>query len=127
MNNVLNITIGDMIKAAAKALGTTAAAPAPQPVAAPQPAPIQHGWCIVVLDRGWVYVGDVEERGGEFMITNASNIRCWGTGEGKERGLGRLAKSGPAEDTKLDAVSTYVLAPKHAVISLIGCNESAWQ
>jgi len=54
---------------------------------------------IVVLNRGWVVVGDYSEKGDECTLANASVIRVWGT----TKGLGELAESGPTSSTKLDA------------------------
>jgi hypothetical protein len=71
---------------------------------------------IVVLDRGFVYVGKVADEGDNIKISKARNIRRWGT----TRGLGELAIGGPTKDTTLDDVGT-VLAPKRAVIHLIEC------
>ena len=77
---------------------------------------------IVVLDRGFVYVGNVEHDGEWCVITNAKNIRVWGT----TKGLGELALNGPLKSTKLDTVGT-VRAPAKAVISLIDTEESKWK
>jgi hypothetical protein len=78
---------------------------------------------IVVLDRGFVYVGRVDPQveGDMLVIRNARNIRVWGT----TRGLGELALEGPKPDTKLDAVGT-VRAPMRAVISVIDAEQSKW-
>ncbi|QMU98760.1 hypothetical protein FVO59_12840 [Microbacterium esteraromaticum] len=59
------------------------------------------GWKIVVLQRGWVVVGDVTVEGGELVIRDASVIRYWGT----TKGLGELV-DGPTEKTKLDPAGT---------------------
>ena len=63
---------------------------------APAPTP----WKIVVLQRGWVFVGryllDPETQ--IVTLTDSRNIRVWGT----TRGLGELAQSGPTASTKLD-------------------------
>ena len=80
------------------------------------------GFSIVVLDRGFVYVGDVEHDGEWCVIKNARNIRLWGT----TNGLGELAQCGPTKDTKLDMVGT-VRAPAKAVISLIDTDSSKWK
>ena len=48
------------------------------------------GFAIVVLDRGFVYVGDVQISDNWCVVSNAKNIRCWGT----SRGLGELALNG---------------------------------
>jgi hypothetical protein len=76
---------------------------------------------IVVLDRGFVYVGNVEETDNFVVITNASNIRIWGT----SKGLGELV-NGPLSNTKLDKVGT-VRAPNRALISLIDVDQSKWK
>jgi hypothetical protein len=79
------------------------------------PAKQNIGQNIVVLDRGFVYVGDVEIDGDFAVITNAKNIRYWGT----KKGLGELT-SGPLLETKLDAIGT-VQAPMRAVIHFVPC------
>jgi hypothetical protein len=76
------------------------------------------GFAIVVLDRGFVYVGDVTCDDQWCVIKNAKNIRVWGT----TKGLGELV-SGPTSKTVLDDVGT-VRAPMRAVISLI---DAKWQ
>ena len=82
---------------------------------------VLKGFCIVVLDRGFVYVGNVEHSKDWCVIHNSRNIRQWGT----TKGLGELALGGPTKDTKLDVVGT-VRAPARAVISLIDSEESRW-
>ena len=71
---------------------------------------------IVVLDRGFVYVGKVADEGENLRITNCRNIRRWGT----TKGLGELV-NGPTDDTVLDTVGE-VIAPKRAVIHHIVCS-----
>ena len=68
---------------------------------------------IVVLDRGFVYVGDVTMDKEFVTIEEAKNIRVWGT----TKGLGEL-RSGPTSKTILDDVGV-VRAPMRAVICLI--------
>ena len=84
---------------------------------APVPVPIVPtiNTRIVVLDRGFVYVGVPHEEGDNLVIENARNIRYWGT----TKGLGELI-SGPTASTKLDVVGT-VIAPKRALIHQIVC------
>ena len=82
-----------------------------------QPGPLQ----IVVLDRGFVYVGQVRQDGDFLVIESAKNVRRWGT----SRGLGQLASEGPLPNTKLDQVPT-VRAPLRACIHLIDCDASKW-
>ena len=85
-------------------------------------ASVDHGLCIAVLDRGFVYVGNVTTDDKFVTITNAQNIRKWGTA----KGLGQLAIEGPQPDTKLDdanVVKTLVGELKHMII----CKEASWR
>ena len=76
---------------------------------------------IVVLDRGFIYVGRVDLSDENFcVITQAKNIRQWGT----TKGLGELV-NGPLSGTKLDQVGT-VRAPMRAVISMIDVVTTKW-
>jgi len=63
---------------------------------------VTKGFAIVVLDRGFVYVGEVSIDDEWCVIENARNIRYWGT----KNGLGGLALNGPTSDTKLDKCGT---------------------
>ena len=82
---------------------------------------VMSGYAVVVLDRGFVYVGDVCHDGEWCVIRNAKNIRVWGTTEG----LGQLTLKGPTPTTKLDSVGT-VRAPARAVISLLDTEKTLW-
>lgn len=73
------------------------------------------GQNIVVLDRGFVYVGEVTIEGDFLRVTGAKNIRYWGT----KNGLGEL-RNGRLPETKLDEVGE-VLAPMRALIHLVPC------
>ena len=84
--------------------------------------PIEHGLKIVVLDRGFVYIGITVTDGEWVYITNAHNIRRWGT----TKGLGQLALSGPTANTELDAVGS-IKAPFHALQHLIAVTADAWK
>ena len=96
---------------------------------AAQIAPLLHGQVngrdfglqIVVLDKGFVYIGNVTIADGWLHIANAWNIRYWGT----EKGLGELV-NGPTAKTKLDHVGN-VVAPSHALIHLIAVEADKWQ
>jgi hypothetical protein len=77
---------------------------------------------IVVLERGFVYVGQIETIATGIIIHNAQNIRYWGT----KNGLGELALCGKQSATKIDNVGR-VRVPIHAVIHLIDCDESKWK
>lgn len=83
---------------------------------------VLSGFAIVVMDRGFVYVGDVQVEDGCCVIENARNIRFWGTTEG----LGELALNGPTEKTKLDPVGT-VRASTRAIVHTIDTEPEKWQ
>lgn len=70
---------------------------------------------LVVLDRGFVYVGKPTISGDMVTITDARNVRRWGT----TKGLGQLV-DGPTDITELDDVGV-VTAPMRAVIHMIQC------
>ena len=76
---------------------------------------------IVVADRGFVYVGNVEMTADFVILRNAKNIRIWGT----TKGLGELVP-GPTSKTQLDKVGT-VRIPNRAVISIIDVEQSKWK
>ena len=82
---------------------------------------VLQGLAIVVLDRGFVYIGKATIEGDWCVIENAKNIRVWGT----TKGLGELV-SGPTSTTKLDQVGT-VRAPMRAVISVIDVDSAKWK
>lgn len=73
------------------------------------------GTQIVVADRGFVYVGKTVVEGDFVRVTNARNIRIWGT----TKGLGELV-GGPTSSTRLDEVGE-VLLPLKAVIHFVKC------
>ena len=77
---------------------------------------------IVVADRGFVYIGHVDESDPAFVkMTGAQNIRIWGT----TKGLGELVK-GPTISTRIDFVGTLRI-PARAVITIIDVEQSAWK
>ena len=86
-----------------------------------QETKVLSGFAIVVADRGFVYVGDVNIVSDWCNVTNARNIRQWGT----ERGLGQLALEGPTPKSVLDAIGT-VRIPMRAVISVIDTEAAKW-
>lgn len=76
---------------------------------------------IAVLQAGFVYVGNVVINNGWCTITNAKNIRRWGTTDG----LGQLV-NGPLSETVLDKVGC-VRVPMHALIHLIDVDTQKWE
>lgn len=86
--------------------------------AASQPDNFGSKHKIVVCQRGFVYAGDVSRVGDYLVISNAVNIRRWGT----SRGLGELAAKGNQSETKADECGT-VRVHQLAVVALIDCSE----
>jgi hypothetical protein len=80
------------------------------------PASRDLGTQIVVVDRGFVYVGKVSLQGDFAVISNARNLRKWGT----SLGLGELV-GGPTKETVLDQAGE-VSVPMRAVIHFIKCS-----
>jgi hypothetical protein len=76
---------------------------------------------IVIAQRGWVFVGDVERSGDDVTISAAQCIRRWGT----TKGLGELAKNGPQQSTVLDPMGTVRLHAL-AIVASIDCEETQW-
>ena len=76
---------------------------------------------IVVLDRGWILVGNVSKSGDYINISDASVIRRWGT----KSGIGELAEKGPLQNTKLDPCPPCQVH-KLSVVLLMNCNEGSW-
>jgi hypothetical protein len=82
---------------------------------------VLQGAAIIVADRGFVYVGNASIDEQWCVVTNARNIRVWGT----TKGLGELV-NGPTSDTKLDQVG-IVRIPMRAVISVIEIDAAKWK
>lgn len=59
---------------------------------------------IVVVDNGFVFVGETHRKDNDLWITNAKNVRKWGT----TKGLGQL-RSGPTKDTALDDYGDVII------------------
>lgn len=77
---------------------------------------------ILVLQRGWVVVGDLtEETDAKVRLENASVIRRWGT----SKGLGELALGGPTSKTVLDPCGVVEAHPL-ALVLRMPCDESKW-
>lgn len=76
---------------------------------------------IVILHRGFVYVGRFEQDGVNCILKNAKNIRRWGT----KNGLGELASSGPLTNTVLDDCGT-VRFHEQGIINSIDCS-TKWE
>jgi len=77
---------------------------------------------VVVLQRGFVYVGRVYINGSEVRIKDASCIRNWGT----TKGLGQLVLNGPTDKTVLDPIGE-IIVHELAVVSFSPCNQVVWK
>ena len=75
---------------------------------------------IVILQRGWVYVGFYRREGDRCYLTNAQNIRRWGT----QKGLGQLI-DGPLRETALDPSGTGEYHQLTEVASIVA-NAEKW-
>ena len=76
---------------------------------------------IVVLQRGWVYVGRFEKNGDDCKLHNASCIRVWGT----TKGLQELV-NGATTTTKLDKCEGVVEFDWLTVVHTITVNQQKW-
>ena len=76
---------------------------------------------IVVLQRGWVYIGRFERNGNDCKLHNAYNIRIWGT----TKGLPELV-NGATASTKLDKCEGIVEFDWLTVVYSITVNKSKW-
>ena len=78
------------------------------------------GWQIVVVDSGFVFLGDCISDQDTLVMTNVKQLRQWGT----SRGLGQLV-DGPTAQTVMDPIPS-VIVPRPRVIFTIPVNESKW-
>lgn len=77
---------------------------------------------IVVLQRGWVYIGRFERTNNDCKLSNAYCIRVWGT----TKGLQELV-NGATSSTKLDKCEGVVEFDWLTVIHTITVKSSAWK
>lgn len=82
---------------------------------------VEYGRQIVILQRGWVFVGIMTRKGNECELIDAASIRNWGT----TKGLGEIAEGGPTSNTKLDVCPT-VRFHFLTVVGMIECSEQNW-
>lgn len=75
---------------------------------------------IVVLDRGFVYVGRVTEKDDRIEVSDAKNIIRWGT----SKHIAELYR-GPLENTRLGDSCSFI-AYRHNVIHIINVDQDAW-
>lgn len=77
---------------------------------------------IVVLDRGFVVVGNVTHDGNYVVIDNAACVVAWGT----TKGLGQLATDGPTAKTVLNP-QPRTRVHERQVVQLIDCEATKWK
>ena len=78
---------------------------------------------IVILDRGFVYIGATWIEEGKWVhVGPCKNIRVWGTKDG----LGELALNGPTSSTVLDKGGN-ICAPWHALITFMNVDQDMWR
>ncbi|MBL4864810.1 MAG: hypothetical protein JKY67_00355 [Pseudomonadales bacterium] len=77
------------------------------------------GRMIVVLDKGFIYFGDIEIVGDTIVGRNGGNIRYYSEPDG---GLARLTSHQPSEKTKIDPCKKWV-APFNLVKNAIDIQE----
>lgn len=76
---------------------------------------------IVILQRGWVFIGRWSEDGDNCSLDNAYVIRIWGT----TKGLGELALEGKQSSTKLDKAG-HVNFHRLTIVATVDCKEDLW-
>jgi hypothetical protein len=116
--NVDELTIGEAKRIAA-AVAPLVHASDPRP----ENGPRALGRHIVVLQRGWVAVGDLTVDGDQCVISDASIVRRWGT----TKGLGELAERGPLPNTSLDPAPSGIRCHVYSIVCTFPCNASAWR
>lgn len=77
---------------------------------------------IVVLQRGWVYIGKFERNGNDCKLHSAYNIRTWGT----TKGLCELV-TGATSSTKLDKCQGIVEFDWLTIIHTITVDKNSWK
>lgn len=76
---------------------------------------------IVVLQRGWIYIGRFSRNGNDCKLQNAYCIRTWGT----TKGLQELV-NGATSSTKLDKCEGVIEFDWLTVIHTISVKEEKW-
>ena len=77
---------------------------------------------IVVLQRGWIYIGRFTRKDNLCQLRNAYCIRVWGT----TKGLQELV-NGATSSTKLDKCEGIVAVDWLTVIHTITVNNESWK
>lgn len=78
---------------------------------------------IVILQCGWIMIGNFYQEDTRCELHNSYTIRRWGT----TKGLGQLAKDGATDETILDANNLPVDFHELTIIASLLCDEEAWR
>jgi hypothetical protein len=84
---------------------------------------IDCGLQIVVLDNGFIFIGEVMIGSGWGSIYNGYNVRKYGTRDG----LPQLANAGEQAETVLDKCETVLRFPVPRLLFLLECNRAKWR
>tara|TARA_R110000868_G_scaffold58435_5_gene180592 strand:+ start:2285 stop:2563 length:279 start_codon:yes stop_codon:yes gene_type:complete len=79
-----------------------------------------EGWNILVVDNGFVFVGDVVSDGKTLVVLKAKQLRVWGT----TAGLGQITE-GPTAATKADPCDTVII-PAARLVFALPANGAKW-
>lgn len=79
------------------------------------------GWHILVIDNGFVFVGDVLTQNGMLLVQHAKQLRKWGT----TAGLGEIT-GGPTKQTAADPVGV-LLIPYARLVFALPASEKGWK
>lgn len=72
---------------------------------------------IVILQRGWIIVGEFSQDGSQCTVRDGHVVRRWGT----TKGVGELASRGPLPETKLDPLPEATFH-ELTVVARIACS-----
>lgn len=111
MINVDSLTVGEL-----KEITQLACATKPK-----KKKQANHGWQIAVLQRGWVFIGNITQNGDDYSLADGACIRRWGT----TKGLGQIAKDGPTSNTELEPVPEVKFHEAGKVL-MMKAEESKW-
>jgi len=80
---------------------------------------------IIILQRGWVMIGEYERDGFYGRLRRGAVIRNWGTA-GDHRGLGYLAAHGPTAETHLEPCALPVEFHELTTVAQLVCDAEIW-
>ncbi len=77
---------------------------------------------MVILQRGWVFVGRFSQKGNRCTLRNGVNYRYQGSGSG----FGFVAKYGPTANCKIDKCELPVSYNELTEVARLECDEVIW-